>query len=269
MKDAKSSAIDMLPLWQSHRHKSGTGTGAVAEWKLERPNSNIPVSTDNAKNQVNAVIEAGLGPQIACFAHVINLATQRGISVNQMDCLFGRIKKVVSFFHQSTTATHVLKTKQEMLQLPPPQANTWCHNKMELHLWHVGALIWAAGSCILCTYRQDPEKKNQMISSPCLMMTWKWQRRSSKPLKTVTTLLSTETAPSYIGFTWAACSGREKPAQVDKIWLAIFFQLRLAFVIVYTVQRTVLRKLQATTPEDNRPVPNRHIFNLHCTSLYN
>jgi hypothetical protein len=35
-------------------------------------------------------------------------------------------------------------------------------------------------------------------SSPCLMMTWKWQEvlQVFKPLKTVTTLLSTETVPS-------------------------------------------------------------------------
>lgn len=35
-----------------------------------------------------------------------------------MDCLLGRIRKVVSFYHRSTTAAHVLKTKREMLQLP-------------------------------------------------------------------------------------------------------------------------------------------------------
>ena len=62
--------------------------------------------------------EAGLGPQIGCFAHVINLAYQRGITSHKMDRLLGRIRKVVSFFHRSTTAAHVLKTKQEMLQLP-------------------------------------------------------------------------------------------------------------------------------------------------------
>ncbi|XP_029624549.1 uncharacterized protein LOC115203742 [Salmo trutta] len=83
--DAKSGATDTPP--QSHRDKSGAGTArsTVAEWKLERPNSNIPITTDNAKNQANAMIEDGLEPQIACFAHGINLASQRGISVTQMD----------------------------------------------------------------------------------------------------------------------------------------------------------------------------------------
>jgi len=46
---------------------SAPSVRAVAEWKLERFNSNIPVPTDNAKNQVNAVIEAGLGPVLFIY----------------------------------------------------------------------------------------------------------------------------------------------------------------------------------------------------------
>ncbi|KAJ8366496.1 hypothetical protein AAFF_G00353330 [Aldrovandia affinis] len=118
--EMQSMVLQTRPLYESH---TGTNLAQVlieaeAEWELERPNSNIPVTTDNAKNQLNAVIGAGLGPQIGCFAHVINLASQRGISVNQLDRLPGRIRKVVSYFHRSSTAAHVLKTKQEMLQLP-------------------------------------------------------------------------------------------------------------------------------------------------------
>ena len=108
--DVKSCATDTATTWESQRHESGQaliGAVAEAEWKLERPNSNIPVTKDKAKNQVNAVIEAGLGPEIACFAHVINLASH-GISVNQMGRLLGRIRKVVFLFqrkiiHQSTS----------------------------------------------------------------------------------------------------------------------------------------------------------------------
>lgn len=48
---------------------------------------------------------------------------------------------------------------------------------MEIHLWHVGALSGAAGSYVLCTDRENTGKKNQTLS-PCLLMMWKWQRRS-------------------------------------------------------------------------------------------
>ncbi len=98
--ELQSPVLQVHPLFESHTttNLAQAVTAAVDEWKLERPNSNIPVTTDNAKNQVNAVKEAGLGPCIPCFAHVINLASQKGISVNQMDRLVWKIKKVVSFF---------------------------------------------------------------------------------------------------------------------------------------------------------------------------
>lgn len=118
--EIRSPVLQTRPLYESH---TGTNlahllTEAVAEWRIERPNTNIPVTTDNAKNKINAVNEAGLGPQIGCFAHAINLASQKGIKVSKMDRLLGRIRKVVSYFHRSSTAAHVLKTKQDMLQLP-------------------------------------------------------------------------------------------------------------------------------------------------------
>ena len=68
---------------------------------------------------VNAIdLAAGLGPQIGCFAHTVNLAAKSAISLNQVSRLLGKVRKVVSFLHRSTTAAHVLETKQEMLELP-------------------------------------------------------------------------------------------------------------------------------------------------------
>lgn len=40
----------------------------------------LPVTTDNAANAVNAIHEAdGLGPQIGCLAHVVNLAAKKAL----------------------------------------------------------------------------------------------------------------------------------------------------------------------------------------------
>ena len=50
---------------------------------------NILVTIDNVKNQVNAVIEAGLGPQIGCFARH-QFINPKG---KQMDHLRGKIGK--------------------------------------------------------------------------------------------------------------------------------------------------------------------------------
>lgn len=52
------------------------------------------------------------------FTHAINLASQKAMAVQQISRLLAKIRKIVTFFHRSTTAAHVLKTKQELLQLP-------------------------------------------------------------------------------------------------------------------------------------------------------
>ena len=80
---------------------------AMAEWKINRSDVPIPVTTDNARNVASAVVAAGFSPHIRCFAHTVNLGAQRGMAVNQMSRLLGRVRKVVTFFHKSTTAAAV------------------------------------------------------------------------------------------------------------------------------------------------------------------
>ena len=79
----------------------------MAEWKINRSDVPVPVRTDNAINVANAVVAAGFSPHIQCFAHTVNLGAQRGMAVNQMSRLLGRVRKVVTFFHKSTTAAAV------------------------------------------------------------------------------------------------------------------------------------------------------------------
>lgn len=76
--------------------------------------------TGNARNINNAGKLAGLHPHVGCFAHVINLATQRGrtCKVAQMVRLLGRFRRIKKIFHNSSTAIAVLKNKQTLLELP-------------------------------------------------------------------------------------------------------------------------------------------------------
>lgn len=90
---------------------------ALTEWKLPTEHE-VALVTDNASNMEIAAKTADLHPHIGCFAHTVNLACQRGLTVFALDRLLGRIRKVVSFFHRSTTATAVLKSKQQLLSLP-------------------------------------------------------------------------------------------------------------------------------------------------------
>ncbi|XP_078016760.1 E3 SUMO-protein ligase ZBED1 [Epinephelus lanceolatus] len=91
---------------------------AVGEWELTRPDTTIACVTDNASNMDTAVKESGLHPHIKCLAHVVNLASKRGLAVARVARLLGRVRRVTTFFHKSTTATAVLASKQTQLELP-------------------------------------------------------------------------------------------------------------------------------------------------------
>ncbi|GAA6074391.1 E3 SUMO-protein ligase ZBED1-like, partial [Tachysurus ichikawai] len=174
-------------------------TNAVNTWKLRRPNMLLPVTTDNTPNIVNAVNEAdGLGPQISCFAHVVNLGAKKAVSINTVSHLLGRVRKIVTFFHKSTKANHVLTVKQEMLNLPRHKlihdvTTRWntVHDMLERYTEQQPAIYSALLDKDLklsvknITMCNDSEQK--LAEELFQVLT---------PLKTLTTLMSSETTPT-------------------------------------------------------------------------
>ncbi|KAK0150377.1 Zinc finger BED domain-containing protein 1 [Merluccius polli] len=88
---------------------------AVAEWQLDTKDPVLV--TDNAANMHVAAELAGMS-HIRCFAHSLNLASQKALKVPAVDRLLGRIRRVTAFFRRSTIASHQLKQKQDLLKLP-------------------------------------------------------------------------------------------------------------------------------------------------------
>lgn len=87
---------------------------AITEWGLDAKD---PVTvTDNASNMTVTAKLAGM-THIQCFAHSLNLASQRALKLPTVVRLLGR-RHVTTFFRCSTIASHQLKCKQELLQLP-------------------------------------------------------------------------------------------------------------------------------------------------------
>lgn len=81
--EMKRSVLQTHPMYESHTstHLTEELTNAVNTWKLGKPYTLLPVTTDNVVNIVNAVHEAnGLGPQISCFAHVVNITAKKAVS---------------------------------------------------------------------------------------------------------------------------------------------------------------------------------------------
>ncbi|KAF0038023.1 hypothetical protein F2P81_010897 [Scophthalmus maximus] len=90
-------------------------TGDIQEWGLT--SKDPAVSMDNAANMVRAVEILQL-MHVGCFAHTLNLASQAGLKIPAVSRLLARVRRIVTFFHRSTTANHILKEKQKLLQLP-------------------------------------------------------------------------------------------------------------------------------------------------------
>ncbi|KAL0202013.1 hypothetical protein M9458_000031 [Cirrhinus mrigala] len=195
----KNPVLQTRAVYESHTSDlSEILQAAVAEWKIERENATIPVTTDNAKNIVNAVEVAGFSPNIRCFAHTVNLASQKGMGVNQMSRLLGRVRKVVTFFHRSTTAAAVLKDKQEMLQLPPHKliqdvSTRWnsSYDMLERYLEQQAAVFSALTDRSIKRNIKDIvtlSDEDVKLAEDIIQVL--------KPMKMVATLLSTEQLPT-------------------------------------------------------------------------
>ena len=115
----KNYVLVTRPMHESH---TGENIGSflketLAEWNLTKFGQ-IPVVTDNASNMDIAVARADMFPHVKCLAHTINLAAQKALGINAVSRLLGRIRRIVSFFHRSSTAAQLLKVKQSSLSLP-------------------------------------------------------------------------------------------------------------------------------------------------------
>ena len=103
-----------MPLSHTGQNIANVIQEAIIEWGLpEHP----PLVTDNASNMLVAGRELGCNPHIGCYAHTLNLAVQKGLNVNSVSHLLGRIRRVVSYCHRSTSAAAVLKNKIKLLGL--------------------------------------------------------------------------------------------------------------------------------------------------------
>lgn len=128
----KSYVLQTRPLFESHtaQNLADVLQESVKEWNLSRAvkintgteeiiqSKPIAITTDNAANIVKGVELAGFQPHIRCFAHCLNLAVQKAMQINSVSRLLGRMRRVVTFFHSSSTATKVLRDKQKALNLP-------------------------------------------------------------------------------------------------------------------------------------------------------
>lgn len=73
--------------------------------------------TDNARNMIVAGLEAEMRPHLACFAHALNLASQKALQVDTAAKLLEKVRRVVGFLHRNIRGAEILREKQQQLSL--------------------------------------------------------------------------------------------------------------------------------------------------------
>lgn len=133
-----------------------------------------------------------------CFAHTLNLASQRALKLPNVARLLGRVRRITSLFRRSTTASHVLRQKQNLLQLPEHKLITdvvtrWnsAHNMLERFLEQQPAISAAllAGEVRrsekdICTFSESDITCAEEIVD------------AMKPMKVATLFMSQESTPT-------------------------------------------------------------------------
>ncbi|KAK1894208.1 Zinc finger BED domain containing protein 1 [Dissostichus eleginoides] len=145
-----------------------------------------------------AAAEFGKFPHVKCFAHTLNLASQRALKVATLSRLLGRVRRISTFFHRSTTANHYLKEKQKCLGLKNHKlitdvATRWnsAYDMVERFLEQQPAICATLlspevrkGQSDLCTLNEtDVSNAEDAVSA-------------LKPMKDATTLMSEESNPT-------------------------------------------------------------------------
>ena len=84
---------------------------AAGEWHIDT--NDMALTSDNAANMLVAA-DLGKFVHVKCFAHTVNLASQRALKLPLVVKLLGNIRRVSTFFHRSANGKYQLEEKQKL-----------------------------------------------------------------------------------------------------------------------------------------------------------
>lgn len=167
----------------------------VEEWQLS--DKDVVLVTDNASN-MSVAAQVGKFPHVKCFAHTLNLASQRALKVATLSRLLGRVRRISTFFHRSTTASHCLKVNQQCLGLNNHKLITDVSTRWNSAYGMVERFLEQQPA--ICATLLSPEvrrgESDLCILTETDVTNAKDAVRALKPMKDATTLMSEEHNPT-------------------------------------------------------------------------
>lgn len=135
---------------------------------------------------------------LGCFAHVLNLAAQKGLKVKSVSNMLARIRKIVGFFHRSSTANALLQLHAQNLDLPCHKliidvATRWnsAYEMLERYLEMQVAVV----ATLLSKNLKSKDKDLKFLNDDEITLATQVME-TMKPLKQATTMLCSEKNPT-------------------------------------------------------------------------
>lgn len=79
------------------------------DWSI----TELIATTDNARNEQKAYEILGM-QRFGCYGHRINLIVKNALAFPEVGRILGKARKIVTFFHQSSSVSEMLKAKQRL-----------------------------------------------------------------------------------------------------------------------------------------------------------
>ena len=138
-----------------------------------------------------------LGPHIGCFAHTVNLATQRALQTKALSKPLGMVRRIVGYFHRSTTAAALLKSKQQLLSLPSHKLIMDVSTRWNSTFDMLTRFLEMEPAIVACAVSKELRGKNELIMlSESDMKNLEAVVSLLKPMKTITTALCDAGSPT-------------------------------------------------------------------------
>jgi len=116
--ELQNKVLQTRIMTESHtgEHIAAMLENCLKEWHINGKTGVLV--TDNASNMNTAAKLTSIPVHLKCFAHTLNLASQKAMKVDKISRVLVKIRRIVAFFHRSSSASELLKSKQLLIGLP-------------------------------------------------------------------------------------------------------------------------------------------------------